>query len=321
MKKYWNWLFILIFAIVILLPPILHGNKLLIINNDTANHLAAFESIKNASPRFAYLGQEIVGYGLVWIEDIAGINLPTLFMWFNFLAMLVGGLAIAALVIVTTRSWLGGILSAWLIVFGIGSTQHLFWSGTVFNLIEYLILLPLLLIALYYASKKTTIKFALPALVIIATCALLFHPSLISGVKYLFKDYAISEVAINPIVGLLLFFGTTNVVLLIPCWLGLKNKESKIELQTKVVFGVLLALGIGMLLAASFNLTPFSSRAIINAFLLFGIALCIYVGIAMKSKSRLIKGSIVALITIGTIPSLITWLTQISLYNPMRGVY
>lgn len=320
MKKQY-WLYLIIFITIVLLPPLLHGSELLVINNDTAVHLASFESIKDGDPQFLYPGQKVVGYSLVWIESITSINLPTLFMWFNFLVILFGGLAIATLVIVTTKSWLGGMLSAWLIVFGIGSTQHLFWSGTIFNLIEHLILLPLMLIALYYVSKKNTIKFALPALIITGTGIFLFHPSFISGIKYLFKDLTVTEAVINPITGLLLFFGIVNVLLLIPCWLGIKSKKGKIELPTKIAFGILLATSSGMLLAAEFNLTPFSSRLIINAFLLFGIALCIYVGVAMKSNNKLIKGSVIALVTIGTIPSLTTWFTQTSLYNPDRGLF
>ncbi len=321
MKKYWFWIFIATFAVIVLLPPVLHGDKLLVINNDTANHLVVFESIKTGNPQFLYLGQEITGNSLVWIEKVTGFGLSILFMWFNFLAVLLGGLAVAVLVIVTTKSWLGGALSSIFIIFGTGSTQHLFWSGTIFNLVEYLILLPLLLINFYFTIEKKRTKFALPALVGVGTLMFFFHPSFGEGIKYLLKPTIYPESTINLVTAFLLFFGIINLVLLVPCWLGIKSKEEKTEIRTKIVFGIVAGLSLSMLLLATFALTPYSSRMIINAFLLLGIVLCIYIGEAMKSKSKLIRSFIIGLITLGALPSLINWFTWTSFYNPIRGAY
>jgi len=323
MKKHWLWLFLIVLAVVVLLPPILHGADLKILNNDTAAHLAAFESIKNGNPHFLYFGQKVVGYSLVGIESVTGIDLASLFMWFNFLAFLLCGVAVGALVSVITKSKFGGALSALLILFGIGSTQHLFWSGTVFNLIEFLILLPLLLLVFYIlVKKKTSMIIAAPVLLVIGIVMFFFHPSFIGGIKYLFSDFGIHiESVINPIVALLTFFGITNLILFAPCWLGVKSKEEKTEVTTKIVFGVVLSLATIMLLLAVFALTPFSSRMIINAFLLLGIVLCIYIGEAMKSESRIVKGSIVGLVAVAILPNLINWFTWTSFYNPMRGAY
>lgn len=319
MKKY-SWLFLIIFTVVVLLPLFLHGDKLLVINNDTANHLAVFESIKRGNPHFLYWGQEVIGYSLVGLEQITGIRIPTLFMWFNFIILLIGGLTIAALVILITKSWLGGMLSAVVIVF-LGATQHLFWSGTIFNIIEYLILLPVMLIAFFFASKKGTMKMALPVLAGIGVLMFFFHPSLGEGIKYILKPAINTEATIGPVNASLLFFGIINLALFIPCWIGIKSKEGKTEIRAKAVFGIITGLFLVMLLLGTLGLTSFSSRLIINAFILLGMALCICIGVAMNSKSRIVKGTIITMVTIGAIPSLINWFTWTSFYNPTRGAF
>jgi hypothetical protein len=336
--KRWYWLLFIVFAVIVLLPPVMHGDKLLVINNDTANHIAAFEAIKSGEPHFAYLGQRVTGYTLVWLEDITRIDLQVLFMWFNYLVVLLGGLAVAALVIIITKSWLGGILSAVIITLGIGSTQHLFWSGTTFNLQSYIILLPLWLIAVYRFVRSKNYWWV-TGIIGLGTLMFFWHPSLGTGLEYLGQAPAqqapsltplptpspmptpYSETVISPALSIPLFFGLTNIVLLTLCAFIVNKNKIKIDNSIKIVIGIIGIGAITMLGLSTFYSTVFSSRMAINACLLLGLFLCIGMGTALNNSTKLAKASIIGLIIVGTVPNLINWFTWTSFYNPVRGAY
>jgi hypothetical protein len=56
-KKYWIVLFFVLFGVIVFLPPVIHGNELLVINNDTAAHI---EAIEDGSDSF-YAGRTWIG--------------------------------------------------------------------------------------------------------------------------------------------------------------------------------------------------------------------------------------------------------------------
>lgn len=330
-------LFIILFAVIIFFPPIAHESHLQVINNDTANHLMVFEKIKNNNPSFNYLGQAVVGYPLVYIEKFTGINIKTLFMWTNYIVMFLGGITIAALVIIISRSWLGGMLSAILIVFGIGSTQHLFWSGTTFNIQNFLIIFPLLLISIYMYVKSKK-HWWIPIIISISTLMFFYHPSLGIGIRFLgtapdmpsasieTRATQFNEGIISPIISIPIFFGISNILLLIYC-IYIKDKfrtvkEKLIGMEYKVIIYIVCGLTLGMLALSTFHSSIFSSRMAINGCLALGIFLCLCIGTALsKIKKKIAIVPIILLVIISVLPNLINWFTQASLYNPERGMY
>jgi len=354
MKKIREYKFLaiamLVLAVVIALPPLLHKETCLIINNDTAVHLATFEALKSGEASFLYLGQAITGYALVGIEKVIGISIQTSFMWFNFLALFLSGLAVATIVMMVTKSKLASTLSAFIITFGVGSTMHLFLSGTIFNIIEMLILLPVLIILVYKMFQGKNIKW-LYAIIPLAIFMFFFHPSLGQGISFLANEVPAPvptpvpnpgevtnssilpipitptpyfEAIINPIALLAIFFGISNLAVLVLCWIAFhaRTNREKVGMGIKTTLGTLLALSILLTILTFTGATPFSSRMAINLCLVLGLLLCLFVGIALKyNQSRLAKTSVISLVIVGMMPNLVNWFTWTSFYNPERGAY
>lgn len=302
---------LVLFGVIIFLSPALHKETYLVINNDTAAHLSMFEAMKNGSTDSLYLGQTITGYALIWLEKVTGVSLQTSFMWFNFAALFFSGVSVAVMVTFITKNKLAGALSALIIVFGIGSTMHLFYSGTIFNVIEVLIILPVLLVLVYIAVKSRKVKWVF-VIVPVAVLAFFFHPSLGEGILRPLENVQTLENVISPITTLALFFGISNLAILVICAIGFitrKNKE-KIGIELKVTFAILLTLVIGLAVLAFSGVTPFSSRLAINFCLVLGIFLCLFIGITLRNnQTKVVLASVVSLALVGIVPNLIIWLS------------
>jgi hypothetical protein len=112
-----------------------------------------------------------------------GIKIQTLFMWFNYAVIFISGLLVGLLVYRLTQSKEAGILSMAVITFGSGGTMHLFWSGTAFNIIEFLVILPILLILLHFMINEKKLKW-LVGIIPVGLLMFFFHPSLGTGIGY-----------------------------------------------------------------------------------------------------------------------------------------
>ncbi len=311
MKNKYVVLILIAFAVVVFLPPLLHEQTYLAINNDTAAHLLVFEAMKNGGANFLYLGQALTGYALIAMEKVTRIEMNVLFMWFNFAVLLIAGIVGAIMVVLITKSKLAGAITPFVIVFGIGSTMHLFYSGTIFNIIEVSIIFPILITLLYTMINERKAKW-LVAIVPISLLLFFFHPSLGEGVTRLFRNYPNPEAVINPIAALALFFGSANIALAILCGIAfhIRNNKEKTGVGIKIVMAILLVLAVLLAVLAFTGATPFSSRMAINLCLILGLALCIYIGVVLKRNgSKLATALIISLAVVGIMPNLITWLS------------
>jgi len=324
-KKYRHFIFAMLgLVIIVVLPPLLHKETYLVINNDTTAHLIVFDAMKSGTASYLYLGQTLAGWLMIRLERIAGTDIPTLFMWFNFAVLWLSGLSVAIMTNYITKSQLAGIISAPVVIFGTGATMHLFGSGTIFNIIEVLILLPILIVLIYKTFQSRKIQW-LGAVIPWSVFMFFFHPSLGKrGITLIGKTATSSlttdgivippyiETVIDPITLLLVFFGISNLVALGFCIFGYyrrKNKEG-IQLATKVVVGMLIILIIFFGVLTYTEATSFSSRTAFNTTLMLGLLLTLMIGIMLEySQSRLAKVTVVSLVTGGTMPNLIQWLS------------
>jgi hypothetical protein len=315
----WSILFILIIGIIVFLPIMINGNNFLIINNDTAAHLKVFESMKIQDTNTLYFGQKITGYFLIFLEDITGVNIQILFMIFNFTCLFISGLIIMLMVYLLTKNKMASLISLPLIIFGIGSTQHLFKSGTIFNLIEYLILLPILIITINYAFTKRNI-ISLITIIILGILIYAFHTSVFS-INYIGNVLPNMEGKIGVIESLLNLLGFSNIIGILLCiYLCFKNRY--IDIRNFVIVCTLTFVSAIMYILDIISITPFSSRLAINASLLIGITFCIWIGMTLKNNyGRVSTCLVITLVAIGIVPNLINWFGWISLYNPNRGSF
>ncbi len=297
MKKFWIVINIIIFGIIIFLQPLFMKTN--IINNDTLAHLQAFER-----HQYIYFGQQMIGEWIDFVNRITGVNIGTLFLWFNFISLFCVGLIVLLFTYKLTKSWVAGIIGMWLMVFGIGATQHLFWSGTIFNIIDILIIFPIVLLLINKIIEKRFYKGIL-LLIPMTLFLVIFHPSFGIGV---FTNIG-KENVLSPAFIITIFIGIPIIIIMIIGFYLLRH--TKIKLGILIVDGILIVLsGIFIFLSYS-NITAFSSRLAMNLSLMIGLLSCIMIGLTFKnsnSQSAWINRIIIGLSGVAVLPNLIQWI-------------
>lgn len=140
---------LVLFCSVVLLPPIIHGYVYPNIGDDTAAHMNVLDQvglfvIDDGSPieQIRYAGLYIVGYPLDLISYVFNVSKDTLFLWFNFLALM----GVGIILFVIFRDLIGlpaGLLALLIPIFTSYSILSLFYSGVIFEIINIGIILPL----------------------------------------------------------------------------------------------------------------------------------------------------------------------------------
>ena len=284
------------------------------INNDGFAHYQTFEAIKTGNANFLYLGQRITGYELVWLERMTGINIITLFMWFNYLVLIIGGIMTMIMIEKITKSKLAGILSMFVITFGTGAVTHLFWSGTIFNVMEMAVLLPLTILTFYLLIEKRNIKNFL-FFIISAIILLLYHPtfgintySYIPTIRNATEGNSIGESIINPIAVIFILIGITNFTCFIIGIINIVKQEITLSQIITITSIILTAILFGVL--AFTKITAFSSRMAMNLAIVINLLTVIFLGLILKnkeSKSIITNSICISLLIVGIIPNLVQW--------------
>ncbi|MEE9304550.1 MAG: hypothetical protein V3U84_12310 [Thiotrichaceae bacterium] len=216
---------LILFGVIIILPPIIYGYVYPNVGDDSAGHLAFFDSIKAGNPSgLRYLAYAFVGYPLVWISNLTSTSIDTLYLWFTYGVLILVGITIYFVVsrLVNREA---GWFALWLTTFCAQGILFLFYFGQIFNLINIGIILPLLL----YFIVKYLIGKRVYQLVLVLIFAGLFGSFHTSGI-YL------------PIVA---SFATLMYVIYA------RDKKYKINIH-----GIVLGIGIVVLSAIAFVLIP-----------------------------------------------------------------
>lgn len=287
-----KWLWLLLFIIVIM-PMMINSKTYLSLNNDSVGHMVVFNAIKDGgNPHFLYLGQKIAGYSLVWINKVTRIDLSVLFMWFNFLSLYLSGISVGWLVKVVTKNNIASFLSACVIIFGILSTLRLFMSGTIFNIIDILIFVPIILAFVYKMVDEMNLWYLfiiipLPVFTYffhssfgynapIATPLTVNQPVVSSGFD--------NTTTLSPYLVLFSLLGAGTLALLMISLALLYKQKEKIILPAKVVLLLVGLIAIGMFVGGYIGITEFSTRLLINSTLFIGIGLSIIMGLVYKQN-------------------------------------
>lgn len=150
------WLCLVVFCLIIILPPIIHGYVYPNIGDDTAAHMnildkIGFFSSQDVSPveQIRYGAIYIVGYPLDIINHFTGIDKDVLFLWFNYLALIGVGLSLF-FVFKNLINFQAGLLALIIPIFTSYGMLLLFYSGVIFEIINIGIILPF---ACYFAIK------------------------------------------------------------------------------------------------------------------------------------------------------------------------
>ena len=134
---------LLVFCLVILLPPIIHGYVYPNQGDDSAYHLLYVDKLKSGEEVKAnYPAQEIAGHAIVGISNLTGWTVDKIFLWFNYLVLIGIGISIFVLISYVT-DWRGGLIAVPLVMFTSTAILFQFNAGAIFGLITIGILYPL----------------------------------------------------------------------------------------------------------------------------------------------------------------------------------
>lgn len=304
MKK--KWFFVIIFLSLAITPMIFHSDVYGVINNDTRNHLAAFESMRINGYHGLYGGQVILG---LIVNSLPRIISPQIsFMIFNFLSLAMAGFSVGFMVYRLSGSTIGGLLSMPLVVWGTGATMHLFYSGTIFNIVGVLILVPLLITIAHYIFVKRRYKL-LFMLIPLSILMAWFHPSLGLGVFIL--RATMLEATLNPFESIMRFTGIMPIFLLLTNgYILITSKDTIAKINRVIVFGILgIVIATGII--AFVGLNPFPSRVAMNMSLFLAILTAIVMGFALnKIRNKTSRYGIIALCVMSFAPGLYKWIVD-----------
>lgn len=173
-----TFLGILVYCVIIILPPIIHGYVYPNLGDDSGVQLGAMEALRSGDMSgFGYLGSLLVGIVIVWVSNSTNIGMSTLFLWFSFLSLVVAGIVlyfVMSRLINRKSGWLALILA----IFCAQSVLFQFYFGQIFNLINIAIILPLLL----YFTVRYLIEKKLYQLVLVIILCGLFGSFHVSGI-------------------------------------------------------------------------------------------------------------------------------------------
>lgn len=168
-----------VFCVIIILPPILHGYIYPNVSDDSAVHLLVLDIIQNGDgiSGLRYSAYYLTGYPMVWISNLYNVTIDLVFLWFNYISLILVGLT---LFFVFSR--LVNKLTGWLVLtVTLFCAQGLFWQfyyGQIYNIINIGMILPLLVLAIVkYFEHKSFSRFS-----IIFLLSLLFTSFHTSGI-------------------------------------------------------------------------------------------------------------------------------------------
>jgi hypothetical protein len=234
-------------------------------------------------------------------------------MIFNFAMLALAGISTGFMVYQLTGNYIGGLLSMPIITLGTGSTMHLFYSGTIFNIVGVLIFIPLAITLGHYLFKNNKWILMVILAIPIMVFTYLWHPALGEG---LFIGGKLRESILNPVESILLFYGIFNAILLaVSITLMVKGKMfiSKYNVAWVSIFSVVVIVSA---VIGYFGLNPFPSRVIINMVLILSLLTVLIMAMALNTPSKIGQKVIIGLATISCLPGLFSWVSN----SIIRGV-
>ena len=292
---------LLIYTVIIFLPPIMHGYVYPNNGDDFAQHVKVIEGIRDGTEQGVnYWGQYIVGYPLIWMSNLTNISIVRLFFWFNYIVLWLVGMS--CFLLFRKIDWKTGLLSIAVVVFCGTTVMNLFDTGAIYDLATVGIFVPLVLLAIgnmIESKKKGWLFFIIPFVIL----AFLFHSMVVfkfgigTGIAVMEPFPSVDEFVIR-LIGY-------NVLIV----LGLSSgyavyKNLKFTKWVRFIFISLLLGGIGIF-ALSF-LVSYPYRLMLDLAIIIMMISCSVFGMAYKSISNKWASIVISvLIMIASVPMVV----------------
>ncbi len=310
---------LVVYTLIIFLPPLIYSYVYPNNGDDTAFHLRYFDAIKNGqNTTVQYLGQNIIGYPLVWVSNTTGVSIDALFLWFNFLMLWLVG--IMAFVLITKFvDWKAGLLAIPMVIFMTPSTLNLYDTGAIYDLMTVGVILPMVL---YCGVKLWTTKkwyWVFPLLITVA---------LTVGVHTMVLWYGIRSATVERQIPTLsefasIFLGFSIILLFfVAVFWCFQSKSVKIERQAKVLIICLVAIILLMCVLVFTGFVGWSLRIALDVSIVFPLLVACLLGVVLKNNRGklawgLALGIVCLFVVVASLPITISYMHYNSAIKPL----
>lgn len=313
-KKYIILAVLLVYTVIIFLPPLMHSYVYPNNGDDTAFHLIYFDTIASGEKAMAmYLGRDMVGFPLVWINQWTGVSIDALFLWFNFVCLWLIGIAVFVL-ISRCIDWKAGLLAIPIVVFCTPATLGLFDTGAIFDLATVAVIVPLLLWCGVRLVVSRKLYWAIP------TAVLGFLSVALHTMRALNITLGIGDVAIEPpmlaepapsIVDFsLVLLGYVVALLLLVVVIGLAYRCRNVVVgkDAMVLIGGMGVMIAGMSVLAFTDIVTWAQRIAIDLAIVVAIFASCLLGVVLnKVKKELVTLAVCVFVIAGSLPIMTTY--------------
>jgi hypothetical protein len=297
MKK--NWIIavaLLVYTLIIFLPPILHGYIYPNNSDDSAYHLWFIDALRNGTAgNGAYWGNYVIGYPLIWLNSLFGFSIDVMFLWLNYILLWSVGISIYLLVSKITNCKMG-LMAIPVVMFCTPSTLGLFDAGTIFDLATVGVILPLMLLCIILGLNKK-IWFIPTAILFIALITI--HS--IGIIPYIGDNLVEPSPSLFQFI-VVLFGRISTILILLPIsYLVFKWKSVGLNKTQKIALLLMVIVIMALVIASFSNITAFPLRFSIDLAIVLAIASSCLLAITVKTvKENMVLALVLTIIVIGS---------------------
>ncbi|KKM81773.1 hypothetical protein LCGC14_1326480 [marine sediment metagenome] len=310
---------LLIYTLIIMLPPLIHGYIYPNRGDDAAFHLNYFDRLRSGAEGSVsnYIGQDIVGYPILWLNDVTGLSTEVLFLWFNYLVLWLVGIA-AFVLIAKFIDWKVGLLSIPLVMFMSPSTLNLFHTGAIFDLVTVGVLLPSVIYCCLRLLPGRKWHWAIP-IVILGGLVLFLHTMGIWRGGFEWGGLGEQSIPtmkefIEVVIGVSMFaFAALSITIFLA-----KYKHFKMSRNDKVLLIGLSSIVLLMGVLVFTGIIGWSLRIALDLAIVFPLAIACVLGVAIRRvKNEVIWAALFAIVIAGSIPQLTNYYNYNSAVLPI----
>lgn len=284
-KRYIVLMVMILYTLIIMLPPLVHGYVYPNNGDDSSVHLVFFDAYKNGTIGInglasAYWGR-LIGCPIVWINKHFGISIDSQFLWFNYIVLWLVGISVFIL-LANVVDWKVGLLAIPMVMFCTPSMLNLFDTGAIFDLLTVGVVLPLAMLCFVYSIIGKKLYWIIPT-VIMMGLAIVIH----SMVIFKMHTTAIEpSPSIPEFLSVFLGIPILMVLLAVLAIVAVQYKDIKLEQKEKILLAVFSILVLAIIPLSFSDITAWATRFTIELAIVLSIFATLLLGVVLKRSNQ-----------------------------------
>jgi hypothetical protein len=302
---------LIIFTLVIFLPPVVHQYVYPNNGDDAGNHLTYIKKLANGeNPQYIYYGQYVVAKMIIWLNNVTYISINNLFLWFNYFLLWLIGMVIY-LIAVLFSDWLLALMVFPIMVFIQPSVLNIFDDGSIFDLMTIALFVPIGFVVftrVVTGNKWMRLGFGLLTLAIVGV-TFGVHASAIFIVDIARKVDGMPVPTIIQFASIYLGVGCVIYCLFLVYIYFKEFSTLKFSKTLKALLAVACILAIGLAVLTFTSLTIISLRFAVNLAILLAFIISILTVVVLKQgKTVNLRWITLGIVLLLSIPNFITFI-------------